>query len=387
MQSDQRTTLDDLVELIGDKVATKKDPTKPYIGLEQMAEGSPELIGTLPASASTSMNNVFQPGDILFGKLRPNLRKSIQTEFGGYCSTDILVLRAKSGLIPGYVAKLFQWEVVFSEAVRTAEGTKMPRTSWDKLRHFAILKHEVQRQRRIADILDAADAAIRQTEAVIAKLRQMRAGLLHDLLTRGLNCHINKIRTTPFDTDHFRECNLGELTPLRREKGRIGLPIMAVTIRDGLMLRDSNERRVDTQLLPTQHLLARQGDIAYNMMRMWQGACGLAQEDCLLSPAYVVVRPYDVVPAFVYLLFKLPETIQKFHNKSRGLTDDRLRLYHRDFARIVVRIPKSLSEQQAIVDVIGSHDARIHTEEATRDKLKLQKRGLMNDLLTGRVRV
>ena len=221
---------------------------------------------------------------------------------------------------------------------------------------------------------------------MIAKLRQMKAGLLHDLLTRGLD-EQGRLHDPAAHHEHFRECNLGELTPLRRERGYPGLPTMAVTMCHGLQPRDPRDRRVETRLLPEQHLLARKGDIAYNMMRMWQGACGFATEDCLLSPAYVVVVPTGVVLVFVYLLFKVPETIQKFHNKLRGLTDDRLRLYHRDFAKIVVRIPKSLSEQQAIVDVVESLNARIRAEEAYGDKLKLQKRGLMHDLLTGRVRV
>jgi type I restriction enzyme S subunit len=49
--------------------------------------------------------------------------------------------------------------------------------------------------------------------------------------------------------------------------------------------------------------------------------------------------------------------------------------------------PCSLSEQQAILEILSTHDERIRAEEAYRDKLKLQKQGLMHDLLTGRVRV
>ncbi|MBL8798675.1 MAG: restriction endonuclease subunit S [Planctomycetia bacterium] len=335
----------------------------------------------------------FQEHDILFAKITPCMENgkgtfAVGLESGvGFGSTEFHVLRAKPGNQPRFVYHVTQWEALRRKAESMMIGSAgQQRVAAEFFSRFRIPRLDGDQQHQIADILDAADAAIRQTGALISKLRWMKTGLLHDLLTRGLD-EQGRLREPVAHPKQFRECTLGELTPLRRDRGYPGLPTMAVTMYDGLLPRNTHDRRVETRLLPEQHLLARKGDIAYNMMRMWQGACGLADEDCLLSPAYVVVVPTGVVPAFAYLLFKLPDTIQKFHNRSRGLTDDRLRLYHRDFARIVVRIPRSLSEQQAIVDVVQAHDARIRAEEAYRDKLKLQKRGLMNDLLTGWVRV
>ena len=119
MSDTQLVPLGDIVELVSEKVAHNKDLDKPYIGLEQMAEGNPTLLGTLPASASVSVNSVFRPADILFGKLRPNLKKCVHATCEGYCSTDILVLRARADVFPGYAAKVFQWEAVFEAALST----------------------------------------------------------------------------------------------------------------------------------------------------------------------------------------------------------------------------------------------------------------------------
>ena len=52
-----------------------------------------------------------------------------------------------------------------------------------------------------------------------------------------------------------------------------------------------------------------------------------------------------------------------------------------------ITLPQSVEEQYTIVDAVDAHDARIRTEEQYRDKLKLQKKGLMHDLLTGKVKV
>jgi len=98
-------SLDQLVEQRVDKAGANKDPSLPYVGLEHLAQGEPVLLGTLNSGASVSIYSVFSRDDILFGKLRPNLRKSVQVDFGGYCSTDILVLRPRPGIIPGFAAR------------------------------------------------------------------------------------------------------------------------------------------------------------------------------------------------------------------------------------------------------------------------------------------
>src|SRR4051794_646511 len=92
--------LGELAEVITDKAAGVKDETLPYIGLEHLATRSPDLLGHSLSSSSISTNSVFRAGDALYGKLRPNLRKSVIAPFSGYCSTDILVLRARAAAIP-----------------------------------------------------------------------------------------------------------------------------------------------------------------------------------------------------------------------------------------------------------------------------------------------
>ena len=99
-------TLDDLVTLQPEKVVVDKNPSLPYIGLEHIAQGSPRLLGYLPSTASISTNCSFAKDDILFGKLRPNLRKSIRAPFPGYCSTNILVLRSRVGVNPAFAAQV-----------------------------------------------------------------------------------------------------------------------------------------------------------------------------------------------------------------------------------------------------------------------------------------
>lgn len=135
-------------------------------------------------------------------------------------------------------------------------------------------------------------------------------------------------------------CRLGDLFKSRREKGRAGLPLLSVTRANGLVDREDLERKQDTSLALEDHLLVEAGDIAYNMMRMWQGAFGLAEKDGLVSPAYVVLAPKAKVDSkYAAYLFKTPRLLYLFRAYSYGLTDDRLRLYPKDFSRIPVNFP------------------------------------------------
>src|SRR5690242_16895806 len=88
---------------------------------------------------------------------------------------------------------------------------------------------------------------------------------------------------------------LGDFFSNRQEPGQAGRPVMSVTMNDSLVLREDLEPRMESALRPDQHLLVRTGDIAYNMMRMWQGACGLATTDGVVSPAYVVLAPKPAI--------------------------------------------------------------------------------------------
>ena len=157
--------------------------------------------------------------------------------------------------------------------------------------------------------------------------------------------------------------HLGEFFSNRQEPGRDGLPVMSVTMNDSLVRRDDMERRTESELRPDQHLLVKQGDIAYNMMRMWQGACGLAEADGIVSPAYVVLAPRPEIDSrFAYHWFKSDRMIYLFWAYSHGLTKDRLRLYFDEFSEIPAS-PPDIEQQRRIVAVLDAWDQIIDQSE------------------------
>jgi type I restriction enzyme, S subunit len=178
-----------------------------------------------------------------------------------------------------------------------------------------------------------------------------------------------------------RQARLGDYFSNRQEPGTDGLPVMSVTMNDSLVFRDDLDRRLESALRPDQHLLVKKGDIAYNMMRMWQGACGLAEADGIVSPAYVVLAPKPGIDSrFAYHWFKSARMIHLFWAYSHGLTEDRLRLYFDEFSEIPVA-PPPLEKQRRISTILNSWDEAIHLAERSEAAGKARYRGELDRIM------
>lgn len=180
----------------------------------------------------------------------------------------------------------------------------------------------------------------------------------------------------------WREAHGGDAFGSRRERGEPGLPLYSVTLESGMVRRDSLEREIQSNATDEANLKARRGDIVYNMMRMWQGAMGVAPEDCMVSPAYVVLAPKpQTSPRFYVQWFRRPRALHSLWSYSHGLTNDRLRLYYKDFAQIPMRMPER-AEQEKIGDFLEAIDARLALFDAEAERLADYKKGLAQQLFS-----
>lgn len=171
-----------------------------------------------------------------------------------------------------------------------------------------------------------------------------------------------------------------------RAKGEAGLPLYSVTMDRGLVPRDTLEKHMHGNAADETNLRAQKGDIVYNMMRMWQGAAGISELECMVSPAYVVLTPKkETSSGFFNYRIENARMLYLLWAYSHGLTSDRLRLYYADFARIPMRQP-SLPEQKKIAAFLGVVDAKIAGLKARQEGLERYKRGLMQALFSQRLR-
>ncbi|WP_061286288.1 restriction endonuclease subunit S [Leptospira interrogans] len=235
-------------------------------------------------------------------------------------------------------------------------------------------------QQKIADCLSSIDELISIQAQKLDALKSHKKGLLQQLFPAEGET-VPRLRFPEFrGAGEWEERNAGTLFENRVEDGEDGLPIYSVTINDGMVKRSAIERKVDDIAESEGNKKAYKDDIAYNMMRMWQGAFGVSKEDCMVSPAYIVLSPSrEAWPNFFGYLFKLQKYLKLLTSHSQGLTQDRLRLYYKDFAKISILIP-SLSEQQKIADCLSSIDELISIQAQKLDALKSHKKGLLQQL-------
>lgn len=158
----------------------------PYVGLEHLAQGFPSFVGCGKESEVKSSKTAFKVGDILFGKLRPYLRKGAQADFDGVCSTDILAFRAKSSCKSEFLKFVIHSDEFVAHAKSTTSGVQHPRTSWASLREFRFSLPPLPEQKKIAYILSTVQRAIEAQERIIKTTTELKKALMHKLFTEGL---------------------------------------------------------------------------------------------------------------------------------------------------------------------------------------------------------
>ncbi len=235
-------------------------------------------------------------------------------------------------------------------------------------------------QRKIADILGTWDTAIGTLERLITVLQKRKRGLMQRALT-------GQVRFPEYQGCQWKEVRLGDVFTERRETGRIDLPLLSITSKQGVIPRDSVERRDTSSEDKSKYLRICKGDLGYNTMRMWQGVSAVSPLEGLVSPAYTICTPRETIDiSFMSYLLKFPPTIHLLWRYSQGLVDDTLSLKFAAFSRVKVTIPH-LAEQRRISTVLRLCDSEIGMLERQLTALKRQKQGLMQRLLTGQVRV
>ena len=169
---------------------------------------------------------------------------------------------------------------------------------------------------------------------------------------------------------------MSDLLAQSKIKGKSNLPIYSVLVDGGMVNRNSQERRIPSELEDTSNLYVEKGNLAYNMMRMWQGASGIAPVDCLVSPAYVVCVPTNlIISKFLGYLLKSEESIQKLCAYSQGITSDRLRLYFEHFSQIKFAIPP-IQEQEKIAEIISGVEENLYRKTQKLAQLATLKKSL-----------
>ena len=175
--------LEEVVSLRNSKAVASEAPDLHCIELEHIEQGTGELIGRARAGSTVSLKTEFAPGDVLFGKLRPYLKKFALVDFAGFCSTEIWAITANRIAITSAYLRLLVESPAIQRAANATSGTKMPRADWDVVAATAVKLPPIVEQERITALTSTIEAELRLLNAQRAAFAAQRRGLMEKLLS------------------------------------------------------------------------------------------------------------------------------------------------------------------------------------------------------------
>ena len=286
----------------------------------------------------------------------------------------LLVLAPKIPLNGQYITEYINFRKPFFY-----ESTGVPQLTAPQIANIQVLFPPLGEQRKIAEVLGVWDEAIEKQARLIEKLALRKRALMQRLLSA-------KLRLPGF-SEPWKIHKLQELFTERNETNRTDLPLLSITGDRGVILQTESEKRDTSNDDKSKYKRIAKGDIGYNTMRMWQGRSALSGLEGIVSPAYTIVVPNtDVDGYYMSVLFKQPRLIYDFWTHSQGLVGDTLNCKYRDFGQVHICCPP-LAEQKAITEVLTAADREIELAKEKLERLRRQKRGLMQQLLSGKKRV
>ncbi|MBI4316969.1 MAG: restriction endonuclease subunit S [Chloroflexi bacterium] len=371
-----------------------------YLGLEHLAQGLPMLEGRGNEADVRSSKNAFQPNDVLFGKLRPYLRKCVLMQEEGVCSTDILVLRANARILPQYLCYLCHTDQFVGYAKATTSGVQHPRTSWNSLREFRLTLPPIDEQRRIAHVLCTAQTAIEQQARLIALTRELKAALMRKLFTQGLRGEKQKETEIGLVPESWEMANLGKLAETI-SKGSSPRWQGFEYVQDGvLFVRSQNVgwgrlNLSDSAFLPQdfnkkeKRSILKNGDVLVNLVgasigRVALGTAEIEGANCNQAVCFVRLNAERSLKEYMVWYLLSPRGQRQMFLKVKDIARANLSLA--DVAGFNIPLPLG-DEILDIANVFNAIQDKMSVHEGKKAKLEELFRTLLHELMTGQTRV
>jgi type I restriction enzyme S subunit len=374
-----------------------------FIGMEDLSEEGQWIGDSTRSSDRAAGYTAFRDDDVLFAKITPCMENGKGAlvsglESGhGIGSTEFHILRARKTTDPRFIAQWAQSRALRAKAAAYMTGSAgQRRVPGSFFEAFRVPYFSLPEQRRIAEILDTADEAIRSTKRLIAKLEQAKQGLFHDLLTHGGRTSPLGVTPGSWPIVHLRDLCVerprnGLYKPPRFHGSGAPMVQMGQLFR-GLSLDASDAPRVQVSASELARFGLARGDLLFGRRSLvLEGAGKCAVVDYVAEPMTfesslirVRIDSSRLEPSLAALILSTPEATRDRMRYVRqvavsGVTSD-------DVGNFIIPIPP-IAEQRRIEEILRTQQSRIEIAREEAAKLRRVKHGLMGDLLIGRVRV
>lgn len=345
-----------------------------------------DKIQYLPENETYNQEDVLVKGDLLF-----NTRNTLELvgkvaiwnnelPFAVY-NSNLMRMKFDSSLVEStwFMNRAFNSYYGLRQLRGIATGTTSVAAIYGRdLESIKFLLPPLPEQKAIAQVLSTADAAIQTTEKLIAQKELRKKWLMQQLLT-------GKKRLKGYSGER-KKSGAGEIFKSVTKKGFADEELLSATQDRGMIPRTMLEGRVTMPTTGTEGFkLVEVGDFVISL-RSFQGGLEYSYYRGLVSPAYIVLKPKKTInEEFYKQYFKSYDFIGHLAIAVIGIRDGK-QISYDDFCTVKIPYP-SIEEQTAIAQVLQAADKEINLLKAKAEKLKEQKKGLMQVLLTGRKRL
>jgi type I restriction enzyme S subunit len=392
----------DACDRVNDSYQPVNDGDTPYIGLEHLTQGFPSFVGRGKESEVKSSKTAFKAGDILFGKLRPYLRKGAQAVFDGVCSTDILTFRAKEVCEADFLKFIIHSDEFVAHAKSTTSGVQHPRTSWPSLREFRLSIPPLSEQKKIAHILSTVQRAIEAQERIIQTVTELKKVLMHKLFTEGLRHESQKQTEIGPIPNSWEVLPIGEFLQIKhgfafdgeffKPSGGYILMTPGHFHEEGGFRDQGEKTKFFTGSIPQDYVLAKD-DLVVAMTEQKSGLLGSAafvpeSNRYLHNQRLGLIVDLDtqrLSKRYLFHVFNLPHLRVEVAKTSTGskvkhTSPTKLRA-------IKVGIPPTLVEQEEITSALSTIQQKINVASRKKTQLLDLFRTLLHELMTAKTRV
>lgn len=356
--------------------AVSYDGENKYLRITDIDEGSRAFIKDVLASPDADLSScneyIMQDGDIVIARTGASVGKSyIYHPIDGKVYFAGFLIRAR---VNKNVDREFVFQNTLTDGFKkyirfVSQRSGQPGVNAEELKSYLMnLPASLPEQRALASYFTSLDAQIAASTSRLSSLKQIKAASLLNMFPQKGET-VPRVRFKGFQGE-WKERKLGEVFSERVENNING-QLLSVTLNKGIIRASENGKLDNSNSDKSKYKVVNINDIAYNSMRMWQGASGCSKYEGIVSPAYTVITPKeDIDSSFFSYLFKTDIAINKFRLHSQGLTSDNWNLKYPAFSKIDVYCPLDIFEQRAIASYFTALDAQITLQRERLEKLK-----------------
>ena len=337
------------------------------IELDSLSQNTGELLITYNSKDQKSIKSKFYLNDVLYGKLRPYLRKYYHPMFDGVCSSEIWVFSSKI-LDPLFLYQYIQTSN-FNELANISSGSKMPRADWAVISDSLIYYPNKDEMKKIGYFLSLLDQRIQTQNKIIEDLIALRKSIIERTFSL-VNSSWNKFTFNDIFIER-KEMHIKDSSVIHATLSKEGIFPKTDRYDRDFLVKDEDKKYKVSYL----------NDICYNPANLKFGVITRNNYGkCIISPIYVTyeVKP-NFNPKFIELFVTRSAFLKEIRKYEQGTVYERMAVSSDDFLTYTTRLP-DVDFQNEIVSKIDLFDKKITQEKIYLELLKNQKNYLLSNL-------